>query len=67
MKKKLQDGGIYVPPGNSGELSGQGIKGTFEWDGNSTLSGNITKKPFFISCDTATNEITKAVKECNGS
>ena len=67
MKKKLQDEGIYIQPGNSGELSGKGITGTFEWDGNSTLTGKITQKPFFISCETANNEITKVVKECNGS
>jgi hypothetical protein len=67
MKKKFQDEGIYVPPGNSGELSGQGIKGTFEWGGNHTLTGKITQKPFFISCETANNEITNIAKECNGS
>lgn len=67
MKKKLQDEGNYVPPGNSGELSLQGATGTFEWDGNSTLTVNITQKPFFISCEMATNEITKFVKDCYGS
>ena len=64
MKKKLQDYGINVPPGNKGELSGKGITGSFEWDGKSDLTLRITKKPFFISCGTADKEITKFVDQC---
>ena len=33
MKERLQDPGITVPPGNEGELSGQGFTAEFEWDG----------------------------------
>lgn len=33
MKERLQDAGITVPPGNEGELSGQGFTAEFEWDG----------------------------------
>jgi hypothetical protein len=64
MKKKLQDYGIDVPPGNKGELSGKGITGSFEWDGKSDLTLIITKKPSIISCGTADREITKFVDEC---
>ncbi len=64
MKKKLQDYGIDVPPGNKGELSGKGITGSFEWDGKSELTLIITKKPLFISCRTADREITKFIDEC---
>ena len=67
MKAKLQGYGISVPPGNSGELSGHGIVGTFAWDGKSKLTLQITKKPFFVSCETADSEIDKFVKECQGS
>ncbi len=67
MKKKLQDYGIYVPPGNMGELSGQGITAVFGWDEHSNLTVKITQKPFFVSCETATNELAKFVKECQGS
>jgi len=66
MKKKLQDYGIDVPPGNMGELSGQGITAEFGWDEHSELTVKITQKPFFVSCETATNELTKFVKECQG-
>jgi hypothetical protein len=67
MKKKLQDYGIDVPPGNKGELSGKGITGSFEWDGKSDLTLTITRKPFFISCRTAVREITKFVDVCKTS
>jgi hypothetical protein len=66
MKTKLQDYGIDVPPGNKGELSGKGITGSFDWDGKSILTLTITRKPFFISCQTADREITKFIDECKG-
>jgi hypothetical protein len=67
MKTKLQGYGISVPQGNSGELSGHGIVGNFAWDGESKLTLQITKKPFFVSCQTADSEIGKFVKECQDS
>ena len=67
MKIKLQSYGISIPSGNSGELSGHGIVGNFVWDGNSKLTIQITKKPLFVSCQTADNEIKKFVDECQGS
>ncbi len=67
MKTKLQDYGIDVPPGDSGELSGKGVAATFLWDGKSILTIKITEKPFVVSCETAAREITKFVEECQGS
>ena len=67
MKTELQNYGIHVPPGNSGELSGHGIVGNFVWDGISKLTVQITQKPFFVSCRTADSEIGKFVQECQGS
>jgi hypothetical protein len=64
MKSQLIDYGINVPSGNSGELSGHGITGNFVWDEESKLTIQITKKPRFISCGTADNEIGKFVQEC---
>ncbi len=67
MKTKLQDYGIYVPPGDSGELSGKGIVANFEWDGKSALTIQVTRKPSFVSCSTADNEIGKFVDQCQFS
>jgi hypothetical protein len=67
MKSQLQDYGIYVPPRNEGELSGQGITANFKWDGESTLTIRITEKPFFVSCRIAEQQITQLVEVCNGS
>ena len=67
MKKKLQDYGIHVPPGNIGELSGKGITAIFEWDGKSNLAITITEKPFIVSCEVAAMKIKKFVRECHGS
>ncbi|MGB9926808.1 MAG: hypothetical protein ACPK85_00225 [Methanosarcina sp.] len=65
MKKKLQNYGIGVPPGNRGELSGKGITASFEWDGKSNLTIIITEKPFLLSCEIAAQKIRGFVKECN--
>jgi hypothetical protein len=67
MKKKLQDLGIFVPPGSRGELSGQGVAADFEWDGESKLIITIKKKPFIVSYETVTWKISEFVKECHGS
>jgi hypothetical protein len=67
MKTKLQNFGINVPPGNKGELSGHGITGTFDWDGNSYLTLQITRRPVFITCGTAEREITRFIDECKSS
>ena len=67
MKKKLQDFGIHVPPGNRGELSGKGITADFEWDGMSNLTITITEKPFIVNCEVAAMKIKRFVKECHGS
>ncbi|WP_440944990.1 hypothetical protein ACSAZL_12580 [Methanosarcina sp. T3] len=66
MKKKLQDYGIDVPPGNEGELSGKGVTGSFEWDGKSVLTIIIKEKPFGVSCETADGRIILFVDECKG-
>jgi len=67
MKKKLQNYGIYVPPGNRGELSGKGITADFEWDGQSNLTITIMKKPFIVSCEIAAQKIKGFVRDCHGS
>jgi hypothetical protein len=67
MKKRLQDAGINIPPGNRGELSGPGIVADFEWDEKSTLTITIKEKPFFVSCEIAASKLKQFVTECNGS
>jgi hypothetical protein len=67
MKTKLQNYGIYVPPGYNGELSGKGVAARFVYDGTSSLTIQITDKPRVVSCDTAAKEIGKFVQECQGS
>ncbi len=67
MKKKLQDAGINVPPGNRGELSGSGVAADFEWDGKSSLTIEITEKPFIVGCETVIRKIKGFVKDCHGS
>lgn len=64
IKSNFQNYGIDVPPGNKGELSGRGITGSFEWDGKSNLTLKITRKPIFITCETADREITRFIDEC---
>jgi hypothetical protein len=66
MKTRLQDYGIQVPPGNNGELSGNGVTAEFEWDGKSELTITIKEKPFLVSCETADERLAFFVDECKG-
>ena len=67
MKERLQDAGITVPPGNEGELSGQGFTAYFEWDGESNLTIMVSDKPFFVSCEDIDQELIQFVNECGGT
>ena len=67
MKKKLEAAGIHVPPGDSGEMSGSGVKAHFEWDGKDNLKITIKEKPFIVSCGYVTGKISNFVHECHGS
>ncbi|MCX9084333.1 MAG: hypothetical protein OIN87_05985 [Candidatus Methanoperedens sp.] len=67
MKKKLGDAGINVPPGNSGEMQGSGVKAHFEWDGRSNLKIIVTDKPFIVRCGYVLSKITDLVQKCYGN
>jgi hypothetical protein len=49
MKTRLQDYGIYAPPGDSGELSDKGITGTFLYDGESPFLLSKLQKSLLLS------------------
>ncbi len=66
MKSKLQNNGIYVSPGNEGELSEKGVTANFMWDEKSNLTIGVTEIPLFVRCETASNEINNFVKGCQG-
>jgi hypothetical protein len=67
LKQKLTAAGISVPAGNSGGISGEGVKGTFTWDPQAaTLIIQVTEKPFFLPCGTINDQIHKAVQGCGG-
>lgn len=53
IKTYVQNYGISVPPGNSGEISYMGVSAYFMWDGESNLTIKFTNLPYFINCDTA--------------
>ncbi len=68
LKKKMEEGGIHVPPGNSGELSGHGVVADFSWNEQAaTLKITVKKLPWYVSCGTATGRIHDQVKSCGGS
>lgn len=64
MKQGLQDYGISVPSGESGEISGNGITANFEWDGRSKLTITVTEKPFFAGCGTITDRVRQFAQDC---
>lgn len=67
MKSKLAAAGIPVPPGNEGDMQGQGVKAHFSWDGASTLTITITDKPWIVSCGTVIGKIQDFVHSCGGT
>jgi hypothetical protein len=67
MVSKLQNYGVYVPPENEGLLSEKGVTANYLWDGESYLTVGVTELPFFVRCETASNELDKFVKGCQGS
>jgi hypothetical protein len=64
MRQDLQNSGIYITPGKSGELSGNGFSADFEYDGKSNLTITITDKPFFVTCRTITDRIRQFAQDC---
>lgn len=68
LKKKLEEGGVHIPSGTSGELSGHGVTADFSWDEKAaTLVITIKKLPWYASCGMATGKIHDQIKSCGGS
>ncbi len=66
MKKQLENSGIHVPPGNSGDMEGSGVKAHFEWDGKSNLTITIKSIPFIVTCGDVIGKINDFVHGCHG-
>jgi hypothetical protein len=67
MKQKLAAAGIPVPPGNEGDMEGQGVKAHFKWDGAANLTITITDKPWYASCGMIIGKIQDFVHSCGGT
>lgn len=67
MKNKLTEAGIPVPPGNEGDMQGQGVKAHFKWDGVANLTITVTDKPWIVSCGTVIGKIQDFVHSCGGT
>lgn len=66
IKKKLQNYGIEVSPGNSGVLEGNGIVAQFNWDGEANLYIEIKEKPLDTYCGQVSGRLRSFVRECQG-
>jgi hypothetical protein len=66
MKKKLQNYGIEVSPGNSGILEGNGIVARFKWDGEANLFIEIKERPQDTYCGQVSGKLRSFVRECQG-
>ncbi len=68
LKAELERGGIAVPNGNSGTISGHGIKADFEYNARAdTLSIQVTDKPFLVTCGYITGRIHGSIEKCGGA
>lgn len=63
IKMFVQNYGIYVPSGDSGEISYMGVSAYFTWDGESNLTIQFTNLPFFIGSDTANAKLDNFVNQ----
>ena len=66
MKKKLQNDGIEVSPGNSGVLEGNGIVAHFNWDGEASLFIEIKERSLNTYCGQVSGKLRSFVRECQG-
>jgi hypothetical protein len=66
MKKKLQNYGIEVPPGNSGVIQGNGIVAHFSWDGKINLLIEIKERPLNTYCGQVSGKFRAFWRECQG-
>jgi hypothetical protein len=64
MKKKLQDCGIEVSPGNSGVLEGNGIIAHFSWDGEANLLIEIQERSLNTYCGQVSGKLRSFLREC---
>lgn len=66
IKKKLQNYGIEVSPGNSGNFEGKGIVGNFNWDGKTDLTVEIKERPLDTYCGQVSGKFRAFLRECQG-
>jgi hypothetical protein len=64
MKKKLQNYGIEISPGNSGVLEGNGIVAYFNWDGEANLLIEIKERSPNTYCGQVSGKLRSFVREC---
>lgn len=63
IKTYVQDYGVYVPSGDSGEISYMGVSASFTWDGESNLTIQFTNLPYFIDDDTANAKLDNFINQ----
>jgi hypothetical protein len=66
LKKKLQNYGIEVSPGNSGVLEGNGIVAHFDWDGEANLLIEIKERSLNTYCGQVSGKLRSFMRECQG-
>jgi hypothetical protein len=63
IKSFVEDNGISVPSGDSGELSYMGVSAYFWWDGESSLTVKFTSLPIFISPEKANDKLNSCINQ----
>jgi hypothetical protein len=63
IKTFVQNYGIFVPSGDSGEISYRGVSAYFMWDGKSYLTIKFTNLPFLINCNTANAKLDSFINQ----
>ncbi len=66
MKKKLEEYGLEVSPGNSGVLEGNEIVAHFTWDGEEHLVIEVKEKPWHLYCGALSGQMRAFMRECQG-
>lgn len=63
IKTYVENYGISVPSGDSGEISSTGVSAYFYWDGESNLTIKFTSLPFLFSSDTANEKLNDFINQ----
>ena len=67
LRRKLEEQGLEVPPGNAGTIKGRVATLEVEWtEETASLTVTVTDKPWLLPCEAIMGRMRVAVAGCGG-